>query len=486
MSTKIYEEALADAKHLREVAETNAKNAIIEAVTPKIREFIDQELMGSGSENKNTDEYSSAEDIISESIGLKPDKNIALDSSAIGSLAKMFGSSNHKEILGALSESINELSNEDADLVKSAFKKIDNLSSDEINNTVNNIQENSTMRSRKEKVYEVDLNLLKEQAEHMFEEEEEEVAPPKRSRRSRSKKEGSKKSDDREMMEVLRDLGLLNEDVLEIDLADLELPDDFQPTVRVVGDEDEEVDVELGAELDIDDEGEDLDLDVDVEEEEVLAETYEIDPLMLKQELRRVRRKIREAKDLTKVKGIKNDQSSSWGGKGNANAGQKNQFGGKGSGKGNAFGGGSEKGDVYKVKLNALAEQLKKEMRKNRNLNGRLDEYRSAVETLREQLTDLNLFNAKLLYVNKLFQNKSISQARRRSMVESIDSAKSLREVKLIYKTLTESGSTRSRKGNLKESVVRSVGSSSRVSGRSSANRATTEVDRWATLAGLK
>ena len=41
MSTNIYAEAIAEAKKLRELAEQNAKNAIIEAVTPKIREFID-------------------------------------------------------------------------------------------------------------------------------------------------------------------------------------------------------------------------------------------------------------------------------------------------------------------------------------------------------------------------------------------------------------------------------------------------------------
>ena len=40
MSSKIFEEAIADAKKPREVAEENAKRAIIEAVTPRIREFI--------------------------------------------------------------------------------------------------------------------------------------------------------------------------------------------------------------------------------------------------------------------------------------------------------------------------------------------------------------------------------------------------------------------------------------------------------------
>ena len=44
MSNSLYEEAIADAKKIREVAEENAKKAILEAVTPKIKEFIENEV----------------------------------------------------------------------------------------------------------------------------------------------------------------------------------------------------------------------------------------------------------------------------------------------------------------------------------------------------------------------------------------------------------------------------------------------------------
>ena len=39
MSNNLYEQAIADARKIREVAEENAKKAVLEAVTPKIREF---------------------------------------------------------------------------------------------------------------------------------------------------------------------------------------------------------------------------------------------------------------------------------------------------------------------------------------------------------------------------------------------------------------------------------------------------------------
>ena len=40
MSKQLYEEALADVKKLKEVAEDNAKRALLEAVTPRIIDFI--------------------------------------------------------------------------------------------------------------------------------------------------------------------------------------------------------------------------------------------------------------------------------------------------------------------------------------------------------------------------------------------------------------------------------------------------------------
>ena len=45
MSLNIYQEAIVEAKQLREMAEQNAKNKIIEAVTPRIRKLIEQELI---------------------------------------------------------------------------------------------------------------------------------------------------------------------------------------------------------------------------------------------------------------------------------------------------------------------------------------------------------------------------------------------------------------------------------------------------------
>lgn len=48
MTKQLYEEALADIKRLKEVAEDNALRSLTAAVTPRIREFIEQQLLSEG------------------------------------------------------------------------------------------------------------------------------------------------------------------------------------------------------------------------------------------------------------------------------------------------------------------------------------------------------------------------------------------------------------------------------------------------------
>jgi len=68
-----------------------------------------------------------------------------------------------------------------------------------------------------------------------------------------------------------------------------------------------------------------------------------------------------------------------------------------------------------------------------------LNEAYGAVRFLREKLTEVNLLNAKLLYVNKLFRKNGLSEAQKVKIIETFDRAKNVRETKLIYATLSES-----------------------------------------------
>jgi hypothetical protein len=73
------------------------------------------------------------------------------------------------------------------------------------------------------------------------------------------------------------------------------------------------------------------------------------------------------------------------------------------------------------------------------SLQTELNEAMSTVQYLRDQLNEVNLLNAKLLYTNKLFNSFNLDQKQKLKVVETFDLAKSIREVKLSYTILSES-----------------------------------------------
>ena len=97
--------------------------------------------------------------------------------------------------------------------------------------------------------------------------------------------------------------------------------------------------------------------------------------------------------------------------------------------------------------LDAILREIEAEMsdeddaelaQENTRLQSELDEYRKAVELLRGKLNEVNLLNAKLLFTNKLFKGKELSQEQKIHVVETFDLAMTIREVKLLYATLAE------------------------------------------------
>lgn len=395
MSTNIYEQAVAEAKKLREVAEQNAKNAIIEAITPRVRELIDREL----SESSDT-----IEDIVLESSGYEDD-DIILEESAILELAK--------EIAGDKKEKEDDK------------KKEESKDSDD-------------------DVVEMINRILNE------EDDEEEKS-------SKSKKESHNNEDDMNLEE------LLNEIKMEIDFGEIEDDDiesallELMPTVKMAAEE------EMEAELDIETE------DAGEEKEEEGEEKLDFSALMgdegeeepdeeAQEEPVEEVFSINEAALSRELKRLRNNRSS------------------------------NSTNETQDLNESRYREQLLKEQRNNRELKGELDEYRGAIENLRDQLNEMNLFNAKLLYVNKLLQTKGLDSSQKKTIIESIDSADSLREVKLVYKTLSESVNKKSA-GSLNETKIRKLASSSSrpmKSGGSLLNESSNQVNRWARLAGLK
>ena len=68
-----------------------------------------------------------------------------------------------------------------------------------------------------------------------------------------------------------------------------------------------------------------------------------------------------------------------------------------------------------------------------------LEEYKQTVQYLKDKLSEVNLLNAKLLYTNKLFRSRNVSEEQKMKVIEQFDRAANVREVKLVYTTFAES-----------------------------------------------
>jgi hypothetical protein len=86
--------------------------------------------------------------------------------------------------------------------------------------------------------------------------------------------------------------------------------------------------------------------------------------------------------------------------------------------------------------------------------NEELEEAMSTITQLRSELNEVNLLNAKLLYVNKLFKSKNLTEAQKVKVINAFDRAETVKETKNIFETLQESlTATQAKKNPIKESL---------------------------------
>jgi hypothetical protein len=115
-----------------------------------------------------------------------------------------------------------------------------------------------------------------------------------------------------------------------------------------------------------------------------------------------------------------------------------------------------------------------------------LEEAMNTIAILKNDLNEINLLNAKLLYTNKIFRSKSLTESQKVKVLTAFDKATSKKEVELVYETLSEGlkVSTISTKSPIKESL----GSASRALGNAT-SKPIIENDAFARmreLAGIK
>jgi len=100
-----------------------------------------------------------------------------------------------------------------------------------------------------------------------------------------------------------------------------------------------------------------------------------------------------------------------------------------------------EKKDMDEAKKEV--EEAKKEV----------EEAVKVIKALKNELNEVNLLNAKLLYVNKIFKSKSLTESQKVKVINAFDRAESVKEVKNTYETLKESFNGAAQKSAIKESV---------------------------------
>jgi hypothetical protein len=86
----------------------------------------------------------------------------------------------------------------------------------------------------------------------------------------------------------------------------------------------------------------------------------------------------------------------------------------------------------------------------------------ATIDELRSSIQEVNLLNAKLLYMNKVFKGTNLTESQKIDVVKTFDKAESAKEAKLVYESIITSFS---KKAETKSAIKESVGFASKAVG---------------------
>jgi len=116
-----------------------------------------------------------------------------------------------------------------------------------------------------------------------------------------------------------------------------------------------------------------------------------------------------------------------------------------------------EPADEEEVDLDELLAEINddelKDLEEEDTKEEELKEAYSVIKHLKSELNEINLLNAKLLYTNKIFRNKSLTESQKIKVLTAFDKAKTKKEAQLVYETLTEGLKVSITKTSIKESL---------------------------------
>ena len=117
-----------------------------------------------------------------------------------------------------------------------------------------------------------------------------------------------------------------------------------------------------------------------------------------------------------------------------------------------------------------------------------LKEAYAAVKTLKNELNEINLLNAKLLYTNKIFKSKNLTENNKVKVLTSFDKAETVKEAKLIYETLKDGLASKTANKSMNESIgmaSKSAGIGPKKVNAKPIVESNEMVDRFKKLAGI-
>jgi len=150
---------------------------------------------------------------------------------------------------------------------------------------------------------------------------------------------------------------------------------------------------------------------------------------------------------------------------------------------------GEEKEEGEEVEMEISEEEDKMDESKEMEMEAmkkELDEAYAALKTVKAELNEVNLLNAKLLYTNKIFKAKNLTESQKVKVLEAFDKAASVKEAKLVYETLSGNFASTAKKP-MNESLLR--GGASKPAGMVENKpiiETNNQVARWQKLAGIK
>jgi len=113
---------------------------------------------------------------------------------------------------------------------------------------------------------------------------------------------------------------------------------------------------------------------------------------------------------------------------------------------------GKKVGDFVKdIELGKMSDAMKEiELEET----SELEEAMTTIEELKGQLQEVNLLNAKLLYVNKVFKSSSLTESQKVSVIAAFDKAETVKEVKLVFETVSDNVVGKTTKSTIKEAKL--------------------------------